>query len=100
DARVSAQRDDPTAGPADVAEQQLDDRSCSDELRADAVLGPAHAVDQGRGAFPAGVRRPRLADLQELLGGDTAGLLDHLGGVAREMAFEGLTHAPRVLERR
>ena len=44
DVGVAAQRQDPAAGPPDVAEQQLDDRRGADVLHADGVLGPADRV--------------------------------------------------------
>ena len=41
---MPAQGHDPAAGPADVAEQRLQDRRGPDVLHADRVLGPADGV--------------------------------------------------------
>ena len=100
DAGVPAQGEHAAARPADVAQQQLDDRTGADVLRADAVLRPSDAVDQRRGALPVRVRRPRLADRPELLRRRAADALDHLRGVAGEVPLEDLEHAARVLQRR
>ena len=64
DRRVPAQRHDPAARPADVAEQELDDRGGADELDADRVLRPADGVDERARALAArssrrAPRRPR-----------------------------------------
>ncbi len=67
DVGVPPHRHDAATGPADVAEQELDDRAGADVLDPDAVLGPAHRIDQRGGAFAAGVVRPRPADLLEPL---------------------------------
>ena len=93
DAGVAAQGEDPAAGAADVAQQELHDRPGADVLRAHAVLGPAHAVDQRGGAFPAGVGRPGVADRAERVLRHAADLLDELRRVAREVPFEDLVDA-------
>jgi hypothetical protein len=46
------------------------------------VLGPADRVAERRGALATGVLAQRLGDLEELLLGAAADLLDVLGGVA------------------
>jgi len=97
---VPAQRQYAAARPAHVAEQQLDDRPGADVLDADAVLGPAHRVDQRGGALPARVGRPGLAHLEELLLRYAADPLDHLRGVAGVVPLEHLVHAARVLQGR
>src|SRR4029077_13067166 len=85
-------------GPADVAEQQLEDGSGADVLRADRVLRPADAVDEGRGPFGARIFRHQLADPREDFRRYPAGLLDHLRRVAGEMPLQHLEDAPRVLQ--
>ena len=67
DRRVAAQREDAAARPADVAEQQLQDRAGADHLHAGRVLRPADRVADGRRAVAARVADQRLGDLQELL---------------------------------
>src|SRR4029079_6668743 len=87
------------AGPAHVAEQQLDDRRGPDELHADGVLGPAHRVHDCGGAGAAGRGGPGLGDVEELLPRDAADLLDDLRRVAGEVPLEDLVDAARVLQR-
>ena len=99
DARVPAQRHDPAAGTAHVAEQQLDDRRAADVLHAGRVVRPADRVDPRRRALAAAVGGHRLADLQELVLRNAADLLDDLGGVAGVVALEHLVDAARVLQR-
>ena len=99
DRGVSAQRENAAPGPADVAEQQLEDGGGADVLHADGVLGPADAVDERRGAVGARILRHELADPGERVRRHAAGLLDHLRGVAREMPLQHLEHAPRRGER-
>ena len=55
DRRVAAQGQDAAARPADVAEQQLQDRRRADHLRARGVLGPADGVTERGRALAAGV---------------------------------------------
>ena len=89
----------PPPGPADVAEQQLQDRARADHLHAGGVLRPADRVAERGRALAAGVGDQRLGDALELLLRDAADALDHLGRVAREVALEQAEHAARVLER-
>src|SRR4051794_31546608 len=99
DARVPAQRHDPTARATDVAQQQLQDRAGADVLHADAVLRPADAVDERGGALASGVRGPRLAHLAERVRRHATGFRDHLGGVAGVVPLEDLVDAPGMLQR-
>src|SRR5207244_3966546 len=86
--------------PADVPEQELDDRRGADVLDADRVLRPADRVDDRRRALAARARAQRLGDLEELLLGASADLRDELGRVAAEVLPDELEDAARVLERR
>jgi hypothetical protein len=96
---VAAQGQDAAAGPADVAEQQLENGGGPDVLRADRVLRPADAVDEGRGSFGARIFRHQLADPREDLRRHPARLLDHVRRVAGEMPLQYLEDAPGVLQR-
>jgi hypothetical protein len=96
---VAAERHDPAARAADVAEQRLQDRRRADHLGTDGVMRPSDRVAEGAGPFAPAVAGERIGDLQELLGLDAAHLLHHLGGVAREVPFEDLEDAARVLQR-
>ncbi len=99
DAGVPAQREDATAGPADVAEQGLQDRGGADVLHADAVVGPADGVTECRRALAPAVAGDRVGDLRELRRLDAADVLHHLRGVAGEVPLEDLVDAARVLQR-
>ena len=99
DVGVPAQREDAAAGPADVAEQQLDDRGGADVLDAVRVLGPADRVADRARALATRVAAERLGHLDQLLARHAADLLHHLGRVGGEVAFEDLEDAAGVLER-
>ena len=99
DARVPAQRHDPAAGAAHVAQQRLQDRRRPDVLGAHAVLGPADRVDERRRPVAAAVGGDPLGHLRERLRLDAADLGDHLRRVAGEVPLEHLEDAARVLQR-
>ena len=66
---VAAQREDAAARPADVAEQQLQDRGGADDLHADRMLRPADGVaDRGR-AIRAGGAAEDVGDVEERIAG-------------------------------
>ena len=98
DAGVAPEGEDAAARAADVAQEELDDGRGADVLHADRVLGPADGVAEGGGALPARVAAQGLGHRQELVPGDAAHLLHHLGRVAGVVALEHLEHAPGVLE--
>ncbi len=98
DARVPAQGEDAAAGPADVAEQGLQDRGRPDDLHAGRVVGPADGVAERARALAAGVLGEGLRHAQEVLLRHAAHLGDELRCVAGEVALEDLEHAARVLE--
>ena len=99
DRRVAAQRHDAAARPADIAEQQLQQRAAADDLQAVGVLGPGHGVGERRGPVGAGVREDRLGDLQERVPRAAGHPLDHLGRVAAEVPLDDLEDAARILQR-
>ena len=99
DAGVPPQRENPAARAADVAQQRLQDRRRADVLHADSVVRPTHRVDECAGPLASRVALQLLAHPQELLLRHTAGLLDDLRCVAREVPLEDLEDAGRVLER-
>ena len=57
DRSVAAQGEDAAPRPADVAEQELEDRGGADVLHAGRVLGPPHGVAEGGRALPPRRRR-------------------------------------------
>ena len=100
DAGVAAHGHDAAAGPAHVAEQQLQDAGGADDLHAGGVLRPADGVDDGAGALAAGIRAEQLGHLDHLLRRAAAHVGDGLRRVAGEMSSQQLHHAARVLQRR
>src|SRR2546427_8168572 len=89
------------SGTAHVAEQQLKDCRCADDLRPESMLRPAHRVDDRGGLLHV----PVLADggvqvgcLQELGLRYAGDALDHLGRVARKLLSQQLEDASRMLE--
>ena len=60
DAGVSAQREDATAGPADIAHQQLQQGAGADDLWAFGVLGPTEGIAPSRRALASRVLGYRL----------------------------------------
>ena len=97
---MAAQRQDAAAGPADIAEQTLDDRGGADDLHAERVVRPADRVAEGAGALAPGVARERLADREERLLRAAGHALHHLRRIAREVAAHDLVDAVRMLQRR
>ena len=96
DARVPAQRENAAAGPAHVAEQQLDDRRTADVLNTDGMLRPADRIHPCRGALATAVRGDRLAHLGELFRGHAADPLHHLRRVPSVVSLENLKDAEGV----
>ncbi len=96
---VTPERVDASSRPADVAEDELEDRRRPDDLAPHGVHRPAHRVHDG--ADPVG--RPRGADDlrhgEELLGGATRDLRDDIGRVPAVVALHQLEDAAGVLER-
>ena len=95
---MSTQRHDARTRTADVAHQQLQDRSGTDELCAQGVLGKAQCICEARGAIRLGVIRDGVSQIEEVLLRDTAGLLHHLRGVTGVVTLENLEHRVRVLQ--
>ena len=65
DRRMAAQRHDACAGPAEIAEQQLEQRRAADDLRTVGVLRPGDGVRERRGALGSGVIEQRLRNFQK-----------------------------------
>src|SRR5512146_1450799 len=64
------------------------------------MLRPAHRVANGRRLVRPGRVGKRLRRLQEYTLGDSAILLDHLGGVAGKVPLQDLEDTARVLQGR
>ena len=89
----------PPSRPADVAEDELEDRSRADDLAPHGVHRPAHGVHDGADPVggPSGAYDVRHRE--ELLGGASRDLRDHVGRIAAVVALHQLEDAARVLER-
>jgi hypothetical protein len=99
---VAAKRVDASAGAAHIAQQQLQHGGGADDLRAEAVLGPADRVNDGRGLFHVAVfadGREEVGSLQELIFGDAGDAFHHLRRVAGILLLEELIDAARMFER-
>jgi hypothetical protein len=96
---VPAQRHDPAAGTADVAEEQLHDRRGPDDLHTGRVLCPADGVRDGRGLFRSGRARENVGHIEKRIARNPACLLDELRRVTREVALQDLKYAARMLQR-
>src|SRR5919201_178567 len=81
--------------PADVPEQQLDDRRRADVLHPDGVLCPADRVDKGGGALAARVLAQRLRHGEELLLGTATDFGHGLRRIAAVVLFQELKDAAR-----
>src|SRR5207302_649256 len=90
----------PISGPADVAQQLLEDRRGANDLNADRVLRPGHCVREAGRSIPTRVAKDGFGQLQKTLLTDTADAFDHLRRVARIVSLQNLQHAPRILQRR
>ncbi len=89
DRGVAAQRQDAAARPADVAQQELEDRGGADHLHAGRVLGPADGVADGAGLLRPGGREEGVGDVEEGVARHAADPLDDLRGVARRSGAGG-----------
>src|SRR5947209_7135956 len=98
DAGVTAKCKDPTAGPADVAQELLEYRRGANDLDTYRMLGPRHCVGEGGSALPTGVVDNGLSYLEKAFLWDSADTLDHLRCVARVVSLENLQHAAWILE--
>ena len=98
DRRVSTQRHDPASGPAHVSQQQLQDAGGADDLRAKALLRPAHRIADGRGPLASGIADQDVRDLKEELARRPADAFDQLRRVARVVSLQDLEDAARVLQ--
>src|SRR5829696_4507268 len=97
---VPAQGHDPAAGPAYVAQEELQYGGGADDLDTLGVLGPTDSVAERSRPLGRGVLADGLGDLQERLPRRAADPLDHLRRVFGEVALEELKDAALVLEGR
>ena len=98
---VAAHGHDAAAGPADVAQQQLEDAGGADDLHAGRVLRPADGVDDGAGALAARSCRRAARRRATICSGVQPQICDdHLRRVAGEVLAQELHDAARVLQRR
>ena len=98
DVGMPAQRIDPAAGHAHVAQQQLDHGAGADHLRANGMLRPAQSVEDGHGLVRRRALRQQVPELQDLGLRHAADALDHLHRVAAVVLAHQLEHAARVLQ--
>jgi len=97
---VTAEREDPSSGTADIAKQQLQNRRRSDDLHAHRMLRPADGVADSRGSVGAGRSAEDLRDVEERVTRNAAHVLDHLGRIACVVTLQNLKHAARMFQGR
>src|SRR5438105_3591958 len=98
DGRMPAQRDNATARPSDIAQEQLQQCAATDHLGSVRMLSPSHGVAESGCVIPAGIRQNSLSDFQEDRFRAAGYALHHLRGVAGEVALEDLQHCAWVLQ--
>src|SRR5260370_2888760 len=99
---MPAQGVDAAARPAHVAEQQLQHRRGSYDLRAKGMLRPSDSVNDRAGLLHVAVFANgsiEVSRFEELLLGNPGDALDHLRGVARIMLLQELEDATGILAR-
>ena len=97
---MSADRQDPTAGPTDVAQQQLQHTERADVLHPFGVHGQTDRIADIGGALTAAGFGECFRDAPELFDRHTADVCDHLGCVPGVVPFQEGQHAHRVGHRR
>ena len=98
---MSAEGVDAAAGAANVAHEQLKHGGGADDLRAEAVLGPADRINNGGDLFHVAVFADggeQVVSLEELILRDAGDALDDFGRVAFVLFLEQLEDAARMLE--
>src|SRR5260370_41560357 len=97
---MGVHRKNAAARQANIAEQQLYNGFCADNLLTLGLLRPADGVTEGRRAFASRVLNQHPHHLHPLLAWHAADALDHLGSVTCEVAAQYPEGATRVLQRR
>ena len=98
---VPAQGIHAAAGAANIAHQQLQHRRRADDLRAEAVLRPAHRIDDGGDLLHVAVLADggeQVAGLQKLVLRNAGDARHHLRRVARVLLLQQLIDAARMLQ--
>src|SRR5260370_25416433 len=91
-----------TASAPHIAEQQLQHRGRTNNLRAKRVLRPPDGVNNRARLLHVAVFANgsiEVSGFEELFPGDAGDALDHLRGIPRAMLLQQLEHAIGVLER-
>src|SRR5437899_10582825 len=98
---MPAQRVHAAAGAAHIAQQKLQYRGGSNDLRSGSVLGPSDSVDDRSCFLHVAVfadGREEISGLQKLFLGDARDALDHFRRVAAVMFLEQLEVARGMLQ--
>src|SRR5215471_18954808 len=99
DRGMAAQRHDTRTRPADISQQQLQQRAGTDYLDAVRVLRPGNGISKGRRFVRARTGQNGLSNFQKRFLGATGSLLHYLRRVACEMRLDDLKNTAGVLER-
>ena len=95
---MTAQRIDAAARHTNVAEQQLDHRRTTDDLRAAGVVRPAQCIQNGRGFIARAGFRQNGTDQQEIFFRGAAQTLYQFRRVAGNVLFQQIPDTARVLQ--
>src|SRR6266404_6217446 len=95
---MTAQRENPTTWPANVAEQQLQHRRGANDLNAFRMLCPTEGITNCRGLVRTRRSDKRVGNFVKKHRRDTANFLHHFRRVASEVAAQCLKNAARMLQ--
>ncbi len=98
--RLSAKGVDSAAGYSYVAQEQLNDGACANDLRSYSVVGPAQSVQDATGLVSSPGGRIHLVHLQQIFRRSTRNLGHLFRRVSGIVLLEKLKDAPGILERR
>src|SRR5437660_2431947 len=95
---MAAQRQNASARPPDVAQQELQDGGRPDHLHPGRVLRPADRITDGAGALRPGVIHERLRHLEERLARRATYLFDQFRRIALVVLLQDLEDTTRMLQ--
>ena len=98
DRRMTPERKNPAAGPANISKQQLQNRGRANDLHAFRMLSPTDGVADRSGPLRTGCSSERMRHLVKKVRRNAADFLDHLRCVAREVPFQFLKDGLRILQ--
>src|SRR5215831_19829210 len=95
---MTAQGENPAAGPSNIAEQELKNRSSPDDLDAFCLLRPSDRVTNRCRLIGTGSTHELIRNSLKQFVRNAANRFNHFRRVTSEMAFELLKNATPILE--